>query len=103
MTEFFIQENIYLTIFIVFGLFGIMPIIGLNIKNQFIPVWIMKHHQEVWRVFKYCMYAHIFEAFLAFIFAGFYHGMTLKTTFKWTLNTFIHGIFSLRHLTWITK
>ena len=100
MTEFFIQENIYLTIFIVFGLFGIMPIIGLNIENQFIPVWIMKHHQEVWRVFKYCMYAHLFEAFLAFILVGFYHGMTLKTTFKWTLNTFIHGMFSLRHLTW---
>ena len=99
-SDFFIYENVFLTLFIVSGLYGFIPTIGLNIQNEFIPVWIMKHHESVWIFFKYCLYIHLFEAFLAFVLAGLYHGMTLKTTLKWTLSTFIHGMFSLRHLTW---
>ena len=99
-SDFFIYENIFLTLFIVSGLFCFIPIIGLNIQNDFIPVWIMEHHEIVWIFFKICLQIHLFEALLAFLLAGFYYGMSVKTTFKWTLNTFIHGVFSLRHLTW---
>ena len=101
-SNYFKQENLLLTIFIVSGLFGIIPLIGLNVEamNQFVPVWIMRDQSEnIWNFFTYCMYIHLFEAFLAFILAGLYHGMNLKTTFKWTLSTFVHGMFSLRHLT----
>ena len=101
-SNYFKQENSLLTIFIVSGLFGIIPLIGLNVEAmyQFVPGWIMRDQSEnIWNFFTYCMYIHLSEAFLAFILAGLYHGMSLKTTFKWTLSTFVHGMFSLRHLT----
>ena len=96
--DFFKQENLFVTLFIISGLFGIVPIVGLNIENEYIPIWIMKHHEMAWTTFKYCISIHIFESFIAFVLCGFYYGMTFKTTFKWTLSTFIHGFFSLRHL-----
>lgn len=104
--DFFVKPNPILTIAILIGLFGHIPVMALKpeILPQFGPYGKLLHDfaqtypDFIWNFFYYCMIIHAGEAILAFFLAGIYHQLNVKTTLKWTLSTFIHGVFSLRHL-----
>ena len=104
--DFFVKENPWVTFIILFGLFGQIQLMALKPEilthfgpyGQFLYNFTQSYPNFTWNFYYYCMIIHFGEAILAFLIAGAYHQLNIKTTLKWTVNTFIHGLFSLRHL-----
>ena len=98
-------ETLIISIF----LFGILPTISFRCDlfstAVLMPSWIVKiveylcenHNTAIRNTFLIIMVVHLTEAVLALMLCNYmdYEGFT---TFKWSLNVFIHGVFSLRHL-----
>jgi hypothetical protein len=106
--NYFKPVNPVITVVIIFGLF--ICVQAMALKPDLLPklgplgcllqLVAEKYPEEILYFFKICMWIHTTEGLIGFLLAGLYHGLTLGTSLKWTLSSFVHGMLSLKWLIW---
>ena len=107
--DYFIPVHPIINLIIIIGLFGFVQLMALQPSyllhfgtfGKFLHDFTVIYPAQTQLFYRICMFIHCAESSVAFIYASIIHQLNIKSIFKWSLSTFINGMFSLRHLIWL--